>query len=647
MSNWYINRLKSMSLAEIPFRLQQFLQKKWESRFIKGKAIKHVELINTTCCLPSVWLGKTIEFNNAIPVFGRDFNFLEKNINWHKDIFSGESFDLQFAKNISIRKHPHLSAKNVWEPNRLQFLPQLATNYKISQNNSYLADFMRIIASWVADNPYLMGINWYSNIEVNIRLINWFIAWEIIEADKLIEQDAAFKQFVEQTWLPVIYQHCKYSHANPSKFSSANNHLISEFSGLYIAAKKWEFKESHKWKNYAKRGLEQEIKKQHSSGINKEEAAEYIQFITDFFLIPYVVGNKTGDDFSLDYKETLKQIFDYIFEFLDVNGNFPQYGDEDDGRVLNLSDDAHFNNFKSLMISAALLFNDAKFLSKGFSQPDIKNQILFGEEGVSQFVRLKHKSSLKPPQSSVLYPDEGHFILRKQNGGKEIYLHFDAAPLGYLSIAAHGHADALSFIMHVNGNPFFVDPGTYSYHVSKEWRNYFVSTLAHNTLCIDGENQANHAADTMWLNHYKCKVLQSSSTPEEDVVCATHNGYKKVRHVRELRFDKVSNRITIKDSITILDGKKHTIVMPFHLHPSVAVKSNNESQFQLSLNETISVTLQLDESLQSETIKGCMEPVLGWYSPSFMIKQPTNVIVGKFATSKNITLISTIQVVDY
>ncbi len=37
---------------------------------------------------------------------------------------------------------------------------------------------MRLISSWTAQNPYLTGINWYSNIEANIRLINWFLTWK-------------------------------------------------------------------------------------------------------------------------------------------------------------------------------------------------------------------------------------------------------------------------------------------------------------------------------------------------------------------------------------------------------------------------------------------------------------------------------------
>ena len=44
--------------------------------------------------------------------------------------------------------------------------------------------------------------------------------------------------------------------------------------------------------------------------------------------------------------------------------------------------------------------------------------------------------------------------------------------------------------VHMDGYPFLVDPGTYAYHTHAEWRKYFVSTLAHNTVTINNADQA-------------------------------------------------------------------------------------------------------------------------------------------------------------
>jgi len=638
---WYFNRLRTISFSELPYRFFQQAQKHLEKRQI-GKSV-FVPNYETKTCLPVVKIEKEQMplFKPTINVFGKTFDYSANGIDWHKDLFSGKSFPLKFSKSMSIRSDKNLSAKNVWEINRLLFLPQIAVNYAATKDEKYLRQFVEINESWLQNNPYLLGINWYSNIEVNIRLINWFLTWEILNVEKI--EFSWFKSFVNNSWMPCIYRHFIYSYHNPSLFSSANNHLISEYAGLFIAASKWNFQESDKWMKYAKRGLEKEIVKQHSNGVNREEAAEYIQFITDFFFIAYIVAENTNNPFSENYKKTLFKIFEYIFDFSDCKTHFPQYGDEDDGKVVLFSQETHFNNFKSLLASAAIIFNDERFKSKskGF---DLKNSILFGNAGEDTFVSVPNNNIV---QNSSFYEQEGHFIFRKQETGKEIYLHFDAAPLGYLSIAAHGHADALSFILNVNGIPVFIDSGTYSYHVSKEWREYFVSTLAHNTICIDSKNQADHIGDTMWLNHYKCKVLNVNRNSELESVKAVHNGYKGISHIREIIFDKRKNCFTLVDEIKISDHKKRKITLPFHLHPEVSILSQTERIYTLNHQSGINVTLELDEKLSDSLVCGNESPILGWYSSSFLQKCPANVIVSETMTNKTITLISNIIINKY
>ncbi len=44
MNNWYLNRLRSISIAEIPYRVKQFIQKQYEKFFRTGKSIKEVQV---------------------------------------------------------------------------------------------------------------------------------------------------------------------------------------------------------------------------------------------------------------------------------------------------------------------------------------------------------------------------------------------------------------------------------------------------------------------------------------------------------------------------------------------------------------------------------------------------------------------------
>jgi hypothetical protein len=644
LNDWYINRLKTMSAPEVVFRVSQFAQKKYEQRFRKGFN-PPVELKRwPLSILPIVNEPLNVSENN-FEIFGIPFDYSGE-INWHQDIQTGNCFPLDFSKSINVRKTEGISAKIVWEVNRLQFLSLIALRYRNCKDEKFIQLFKSIVESWIDNNPYLVGINWYSNIEVNLRLITFFLSWEILDINRICKIDKEFHDFVVNKFIPAIYLHCQYSYQNPSKFSSANNHLISEYAGLYIASSFWSFKESFKWRQYSKIGLEREILKQHShNGINKEEAAEYIQFITDFFLLSLIVGENTSDSFSEAYKSRLHNIIKYIADFLDIESNFPNYGDEDDGKTIVLSNADDFSNFKSIIISGAVLFNDPSLKIANYCF-DVKNHILLGDTGFQSFGKMETKNK---NLTSSFYHEEGHYLLRKHCGNdKEIYMHFDAAPLGFLSIAAHGHADCLSFLLNIDGKPFLIDSGTYTYHTETNYRSYFIGTLAHNTVCIDNTNQAKMGGPTLWLNHYKAKthVVESNST--YDLIEASHNGYEHIgaRHKRNVYFDKVNNYFEITDLVTITDGKLHSIEIPFHIHPECEIIKEKANIYRIRRNNAQSITLELDTQLDNSIIRGSEYPLLGWYSKSFLQKEPTNVLYCKIESSNNLEFKTIIKILD-
>lgn len=637
--SWYFHRFRSMSLPEVSFRAQQFVQKQQEKRSQAGKSpsysLSHLPA-------PLLVIGETsIDLEDTqLPVFGLSLDYSQP-VDWHLDIASGRKFPLSFAKDINIRTEEYGSAKHVWEVNRLQFLPLIALRYRQTKDNRFLEQFQELVTQWTEANPYLVGVNWYSNIEVNIRLIVWFFCWEILEASNLAEEDSEFDAFVRQIWVPTIYQHCQYSYQNPSKFSSANNHLISEHAGLFVAASYWKFAESAQWAAHARQGLEQEIVAQHSSqGVNKEEAAEYIQFITDFFLIPYMVAERIQQPFSQRYRQTLEHILDYIFSLMDQRGNIPFYGDEDDGKVVFFDNGPH-NNFRSLLTSGIILFENPEWKARSLGV-DNKNAVLFGEAGKQVYDRVE-AATIPPP--SRFYPAEGHFILRDTRDKQEVYVHLDAAPLGFLSIAAHGHADALSWVLHVDGHPIITDVGTYTYHTEPDWRSYFIGTLAHNTIRIDGQDQAKSTGPTMWTNHYRANVLRSETSDTHDLVVAEHNGYQRlgVTHRRSFSLNKTNHTLRIVDDIVLDRPGKHTLDLPMHLHPTVSVDAS-DGEYKLVASEARLVVVRPDPALTLSVVRGETDPILGWYSSSFQQKEPTSVLYGTCTIEQTTQLVTEIVV---
>ena len=176
--SWYYHRLRTMSLPEIGYRASQYWQKRKERQSQQGYFPSEKRLLH----LPkSILPTGTLDFQikeQSIPIFDQKF-YYNHPIDWHLDISSQRRFPKSFAKDINIRTSEYGSAKHVWEVNRLQFLPLLALEYRATQDEKVLQQFQDIVQSWIDENPYLVGVNWYSNIEVNIRLLVWFFCWVV------------------------------------------------------------------------------------------------------------------------------------------------------------------------------------------------------------------------------------------------------------------------------------------------------------------------------------------------------------------------------------------------------------------------------------------------------------------------------------
>ncbi len=329
---------------------------------------------------------------------------------------------------------------------------------------------------------------------------------------------------------------------------------------------------------------------------------------------------------------------------IDSKGKIPQYGDADDGMAFILDFSPTINNLESLLISGAILFSD-KILKSGSKGYDLKNEILFGGKGHNAFNSIPEDKVIK---SSIFFPQEGHFILRNIIANKELLLHFNSGSLGYLSIAAHGHADALSFSLHYNGYPVFIDSGTYCYHSDHEWRQYFIGTLAHNTIRMNEQNQAENGGPTLWTNRYQTKLIESYSSRESDMIHTSHDGYssQEIIHYRKINLNKLENIVIIEDSIEMGSNKDVVIEFPLHLHPEIKIKKDQTNIYELILPNEDTILLHMDNKLNPVLVNGSQEPILGWYSTAFYQKTPCPVIYSKLKIDRSIKFQTIIKIGD-
>ncbi len=117
--------------------------------------------------------------------------------------------------------------------------------------------------------------------------------------------------------------------------------------------------------------------------------------------------------------------------------------------------------------------------------PELQYIVTAGEQGV------------EPTETATLFPSSGQFIARSGFGppeefAQQTHLVFDVGSYR----TDHSHRDALAINLYASGLTVLPDSGLYSYEVGP-LANYFPHTRAHNTVVVDGGEQASGDAEAL------------------------------------------------------------------------------------------------------------------------------------------------------
>lgn len=565
-----------------------------------------------------------------LPVFDLEYAY-QGNPQWNRDPKTGRIAPIAFGKTLDYRDETRVGdIKYLWEPNRHLHLVALAQAYRLTSERRYLIGLQSLLDSWFEQCPYLRGPNWTSSLELGIRLINWSVIWQLIGgvSSPLFQESEG--RCLRDRWLAAIYQHMHFIAGHFSLFSSANNHLIGEAAGLYLASVMWPYwPETAGWRKYAKSVLVREALQQNApDGVNREQAVSYQQFVFDFLLVVGLAGRNNHDEFPREYWKRLEHMLEFIAAVMDVHGHVPMIGDADDGYVVALAPQPDFCPYRSQLATGAVLFDRPDFKTKAGAFDD-KSRWLLGVDGAQKFDRLPAK--MPGSRARTDFPEGGCYVLGADlDTPAEIRIVADVGPLGYQAIAAHGHADALAFTVSIGGNEFLIDPGTFAYHTEREWRNYFRGTAAHNTLRVDGQDQSVSGGNFMWVHHACAQCRLWDSGPERDRLVGRHDGYRRlpdpVGHERELVLDKRQKRLHVIDVIECRGA--HRVERFWHFAEDVSVTMDGRG---VVYAEKSGVAMRLspsgDEMVKPTLYRGQETPPRGWVSRRFGVKVPTVTVV--------------------
>ena len=558
---WYLNRLRAMNLPEVGWRISQKLLQRQERKIFGNSRISVGSEVFDSNLVGLKFDNKSIGLNFGNQHFG---------LNTEANLLKGPDFGqwpMTFSYDLDYKQRDDLGdARTNWEKNRHFDWALMAKAYYVSKDERFLQKLTDNVKAWCEKNPFLHGISWTSAMELAIRTINWMYALAFVKA---AGADISSLRVGAINMVDYLTKHF-------SRYSSANNHLLVEATAIGIAG----YTFNHQpWKELAFRLLSEELDKQnYFDGVNKELSLHYQTFgMEAYLLLAHVSGESR-------WNEMLRKQCEYVAHAAWKEKAVCEFGDDDEGKILDLQG-GKWHQWEWVLQLGSLV-TGVRY--SRFDDICENTRWLFTDEEIEA---IKNKP-LYANTKSRCFDIGGNSFLRDKDD--RVLIGIDHAALGFGAIAAHGHADALSFQMLVDGEAVITDPGTYIYHCDLEHRNAFRKTINHSTVCIGGKDQSEILGAFLWGKRAECKLDHFSSSDEMDVLTACHDGYKPIIHQRTFEWNKIGRKLRVKDAFTQEMEWVSTLMLGKDVE--VVYLSSESVELQSGGNAiTISVNTEIDE----------------------------------------------------
>jgi Heparinase II/III-like protein/Heparinase II/III N-terminus len=459
-------------------------------------------------------------------------------------------------------------AKITWELNRHQHLVTLAKAYRLTGDEKFAREIAAQWKHWQIENPYPIGMNWASSLEVAFRSLSWIWVYFLLEDTPEMTAD------LRRDWMRALGLCGRHIETYISTYFSPNTHLLGEGVALFFLGALFpELPRAHRWKQ---RGwdvvLEAARRQVRADGLHFEQSTYYHVYALDFFLHARVLAALNNVEIPPEYDTTIIKMLEALC-LLGRAGIAPSLGDDDGGRLF----DPGRNRGEHLLdplTTAAVLFQrgDFKFLA---GAPREETLWLLGTRGLAELEELK---SAEPTSGSLALKEGGLYLMADAESGRQLLI--DAGPQGS-ETAGHGHADALSLCLASNGRMLLMDPGTLEYvGENGKDRDLFRGTGAHNTMRVDGLDQANASGPFAWSNVPAVKAERWITGRDFNLFVGSHDGYERlpapVTHRRWV-FHRKAQFWLVRDEA--IGQGEHSLELTWHLGANLSPTSARDYLF--------------------------------------------------------------------
>jgi hypothetical protein len=539
-------------------------------------------------------------------------------IDWHLDPVSGKRApELHWSRIDALDFKQVGDSKVIWELNRHQWAVTLGQAYRFTGDERYADTFVTYIKGWMLANPPGMGINWASSLEAALRMISWCWALFLFQGSKAISP-MMFSEMLE--WIRV---HMRHIERYLSYYFSPNTHLTGEALALfYVGVLFPELDGAARWRELGQSILLEQLDRQvRADGVYFEQSTCYQRYTVDIYLHYMILAERCGIAVPDSIRQSVQRMIDFLVAVSGLEGSVPQIGDADGGALLPLTQRTPAD-FRGLFATAAALFNRPDYAwAAGGVTPELF--WLLGSDGRKTFDTL----SPMPPGNAPtrVFADGGYVVMRSDWEPTAHRLILDVGPLGCNISGGHGHADLLSIQCAAFGQPCLIDPGTYGYTSDEYWREHFRSSMAHNTVTVDGMSQAESAGPFKWHRRPGARLRRWLSTAEFDLADADHDAYHRlpdpVTHRRRVLFSKPRYWMIIDEMVAKLE---HRVDLCFQFAASTRLTLESDDWVTVRQKDGSGCYLLVlgATPLQRQQFNGETGLAQGWASSDYGRREP-------------------------
>jgi hypothetical protein len=518
----------------------------------------------------------------------------QQEIDWHLDPVHGRRapldpwFKIPFLDFAVVGDH-----KVTWELNRHQHLVTLAKARLLSEDEKYTRELMAQWRSWMKANPYPMGINWASALEVAFRSLSW------IWVDWLLAGTAGHAEFRAEM-LPSLAFHGRYIERYLSTYFSPNTHLLGEAVALFFLGTLYpQMPQAARWKKSGWHIVLREAERQvRPDGVYFEQSLYYHVYALDFFLHARLLAARNGMEIPPVYDAVLGRMLDVIAA-LAAAGPAEGFGDDDGGRVFNPRRNRTEHMTDPLALGAVMYSKSRECSPARLTEEAIW---LFGNRAVERLPTAPSRAPAALPAHSLAFPDGGLYLLADSEPYAEAMV-VDAGPQG-VGRSGHGHADALSLRLTMDGRRCLVDSGTGVY-IAKDPadRNVFRGTGAHNTLRVDGVAQAVADGPFSWTQTPTTQTENWIAGKSFTYFVGSHNGYERLADpvVHRRHVLKLAGGVWLVRDVA-LGHAEHELEIRWHFASDLEVRSAGLGRLEISKVDATADAPSLSLIVPEETI---------------------------------------------